>query len=293
MNYADLVQNIQPQVLSAMQTINNPEIAPEVRQLNQEILLREVGAAIYSQVYDMNAFDYELPKSTGPGIDNRYYGLAKVASSTVSNGSTGLEEYVNNYLTTMAAKAQHDSFKTAKQSNKHPTVTRTESAKACAWCRSKVGTFTNPASDIFERHGGCQGKIVTEGFNTRNGTLDNYKKGTPVTVYRGEGGATDVPGTDLFGEAHYVARDSATAAQFGKVKQETLTISPKQIYTIKSDSQYEALVRSAQVKYPAEDTQTSIPKYLQANGFKAVEGTPGFDPLAGIAVFDSSLISKK
>ncbi len=290
MNYADLIDTIQPQVLSAMATINNPEIAPEVRQLNQEILLKQVGEAIYNKVYDMNAFDMEIPHTKGTGIDDRYYGLAKVASNSVSNGSTGIEEYVNNYLTTMAAKAQDDSFKNAKQSGKRPTVTRSESGKACRWCRSKVGTYVEPSSDVFARHGGCGGKIVTEGYKSRNGQLGNYKKGEEVTVYRGTGGGTNVEGTDLFGNAHYVARDKATAEQFGKVKTEKLTISPKQIYTIKSDAQYDALVRNALQEYPTLGTQKAIPKLLQKLGFKAVEGSPGFDPLAGIAVFDSKLI---
>lgn len=203
----------------------------------------------------------------------------------------GVQEILVAYLMHAATKAQQDSFKNASQSRKYPRVTRTESGDACKWCRSKTGTFTDPSSEIFHRHGGCEGKIVTEGYKSRNGLLSNYKKGDQVTVYRGTGGGTDVQGTDLFGNAHYVARDRATAAQFGKVKEETLTISPKQIYTISSDAQYEALVRDAQREFLGMDIQKAIPKLLQKRGFKAIEGTPGFDPLAGIAVFDDKLIS--
>lgn len=293
MNYADLIKTIKPQVLAAIAVINNPEIAPAVRQLNQEILLREVGKSIYDKIYDMNAFDFEIEHTKGTGIDDRYYGLAKVASNSISNGSAGLDEYVTNYMVNMAGKAQQDSFKNASQTNKRPTVKRTESGDACKWCRSKVGTYTDPGSDVFARHGGCEGKIITEGYRSRNGQLSNYKKGDKVTVYRGTGKGTDVQGTDLFGSAHYVARDKATAAKFGKVQTETLTISPKQIYTIASDSQYEALVRDAQRTYVGMDVQQAIPKLLQKRGFKAIEGTAAFDPLAGIAVFDDKLISKK
>lgn len=292
MNYAELVHSIEPQVLAAIQIINNPEIAPDIRQRNQEILLKEVGAAIYSKVYDMNAFDMEIEHTTGPGIDDRYYGLAKVASASVSNGTVGLDEYVHAYLTYAAAKAQDDSFKTAKQSNKHPTVTRKESGDACKWCRSKVGKYTDPPAEVFQRHGGCGGSIVTEGYKSRNGQLNNYKKGEKVTVYRGVGNNA-APGTDLFGQAHYVARDKATAAKFGKVQTETLTISPKEIYVIKNDAQYEALVRDAQHEYLGMDVQKSIPLLLKKRGFKAVEGTPEFDPLAGIAVLDNKLVTKK
>lgn len=204
----------------------------------------------------------------------------------------GTTELLVAYLMHSATKAQKDSFKNAEQSRKYPRVTRKESGDACKWCRSKAGTFENPGPDVFKRHGGCEGQIITEGFKSRNGLLGNYKQGEQVTVYRGTGKGTEVQGTDLFGSAHYVARDKSTAAQFGKVQEETLTISPKQIYTITSDAQYEALVRDAQREYLGMDVQKAIPKLLQKRGFKAVEGTPGFDPLAGIAVFDTKLISK-
>jgi hypothetical protein len=175
MNYGALASELTPRVMQAVATINNPEVSPEVRQLNQEILLKEVGQAVYDKVYNMNAFDYEITHTKGPGIDDRRYGLAKVASNSVSNGTAGLEEYIENYLASTAAKAQKDSFTNAQQSKKFPTVTRTESGKACAWCKSKAGTYTDPPADVFHRHGGCAGKIVTEGYKSRNGLLGNYK----------------------------------------------------------------------------------------------------------------------
>jgi hypothetical protein len=175
MNYGELASKLTPRVMRAISIINNPEIVPEVRQLNQEILLREVGQSVYNKVYNMNAFDYDIINTKGSGIDDRYYGLAKVASNSVSNGTSGMEEYIDNYLTSMAAKAQKDSFKTASQTKKFPTVSRTESVNACKWCRSLTGSFTDPSSDVFKRHGGCKGKIVTEGYKSRNGLLGNYK----------------------------------------------------------------------------------------------------------------------
>lgn len=86
-DYGALARSLGPKVLSAIALLNNPEIAPDTRQLNQEILLREVAKAIYEKVYEMNAFDMDIEHTKGAGIDDRYYGMAKVASNSVSTGA--------------------------------------------------------------------------------------------------------------------------------------------------------------------------------------------------------------
>lgn len=176
MDYSALNDTIFRKVMAALKLINNPEIDPEVRQLNQEILFREVGTAVYAKVYDMNAFDMEVERTRGPGIDDRFYGLAKVASASVSAGALGLDEYVRNYLDNVSSKAQQDAMRNARESGKHPTVIRIESGDACKWCRSMAGTYTNPSADVFKRHGGCTGQIITQGYKSRNGLLSNYVK---------------------------------------------------------------------------------------------------------------------
>lgn len=86
-DYGKLANSLTPKVLNAVNLLNNPEIAPDVRQRNQEILLREISKAIYEKVYEMNAFDMEIEHTKGEGIDDRYYGMAKVASNSVSTGA--------------------------------------------------------------------------------------------------------------------------------------------------------------------------------------------------------------
>lgn len=176
MDYASFNETIMKKVMAALAIINNPEIAPDVRQLNQEILFREVGQAVYAKIYNMNAFDYEIEHTVGPGIDDRYYGLAKKASATVSAGALGLPDLVRNYLDTMASKAQHDATRNARQSGKRTKVTRKMNGETCAWCESLAGTYENPDSEIFKRHRGCDCSIYTEGYRTRNGLLNNYTK---------------------------------------------------------------------------------------------------------------------
>lgn len=176
MDYAGLNETIIKKVIDAMAIINNPEIAPDVRQKNQEILFREVGAAVYAKVYNMNAFDYEIEHTRGAGIDDRYYGLAKVASASVAAGALGLGLLVRNYLDTMASKAQADATRNARQSGKRTRVIRKMNGETCSWCESLAGTYENPDSEVFKRHRGCDCSITTEGYRTRNGLLNNYTK---------------------------------------------------------------------------------------------------------------------
>lgn len=176
MDYAGLNDTIQKKVMAALAIINNPEVAPDVRQLNQEILFREVGAAVYAKVYNMNAFDYEIEHTTGPGIDDRHFGLAKVVAASVSAGVLGLPLLVRNYLDTMASKAQADATHNARQSGKRTRVIRKMNGETCGWCESLAGTYENPDSEVFKRHRGCDCSIITEGYRTRNGLLNNYSK---------------------------------------------------------------------------------------------------------------------
>lgn len=176
MDYSKLNDTIIAKVLKAVALINNPEIDPEIRQLNQEILFREVGTSVYSKVYDMNAFDYEIDYTVGPGIDDRYYGMAKVAAASVSTGALALDQNVRTYLDAMAAKAQQDASTNARQSGKYTKVTRTVVGETCEWCSSLAGTYTNPDSEVFRRHRKCDCSIVTEGYKSRNGLLNNYVK---------------------------------------------------------------------------------------------------------------------
>lgn len=219
-----------------------------------------------------------------------------------------INEYVANFLMTSASKAQKDAMTNARQSGKRPTVTRTESSDACKWCRSKVGTFTDPGSDVFERHGGCEGKIITKGYMSRNGLLGNYKGGkqpagaaAPIApdggqvVFRGTGANVSGAGLEL-GSGFYVARDTATASQFGNVAQLSLPLKSKDIMLIASDNQYQKLILDAQ-KWAVRtgsslDANDFIPAYVRYLGYKAAEVASSVDPLGGIAIYDPAIIKK-
>lgn len=219
-----------------------------------------------------------------------------------------MDEYIRNFLMTSAAKAQRDALTTARQSGKRTTtVTRKESADACKWCQSKTGTFTDPSSDVFERHGGCEGRIITKGYMSKNGLLANYKKDSgpgaaaPIApdggqvVFRGTGANVSSGGLEL-GTGFYVARDTATAANFGSVAKLSLPLKSKDILLIASDNQYEKLVLDAQ-KWAVRsgnslDSNDFLPAYVRYLGYKAAEVSATVDPLGGIAIYDPVIIKK-
>ena len=94
MNYGNLVPTISQDLIEAVELILNPEIDPEIRTLNLEILLRESGREIYEVIYAMNAYDFGVEYTTGIGIDDYYYTLAKMLSDSVSVGGELSEPFV-------------------------------------------------------------------------------------------------------------------------------------------------------------------------------------------------------
>lgn len=219
-----------------------------------------------------------------------------------------MQEYIANFLMWSAAKAQKDAVTTARQSGKRPTMTRKESSDACKWCRGKAKTYEGDIpAEAYHRHGGCEGQIITEGFRSRNGLLNNYKKpsgpgaAAPIApdggqvVFRGTGNNVSAGGLEL-GTGFYVARDTATASNFGNVAQLSLPLKSKDIFLIATDNQYQKLILDAQ-KWTVRtggslDANDFIPAYVRYLGYKAAEVAASVDPLGGIAIYDPAIIKR-
>lgn len=176
MDYSKLPATIQFKVEKIISILNNPEIAPDIRQLNMERLFQAVGKATYAKIYEMNAWDMEIPHTAGKFSDNRYYGLAKItAGANVTN--TDYKRLVESYLASMTGLAQDDAFTTAKESGKAPTLTRQLTGPGdCDWCREKADTYIDPAPEDFGRHTDCNCRLITAGYKSRNGLLKNYRR---------------------------------------------------------------------------------------------------------------------
>lgn len=177
MNYDTLSYTILDDLKAEIDIINNPEIDPETRRYNLEIVLREVGEQVYNVVYDMNAFDMEIDYTNGKTINDAYYGLAKNISDSISTGGKStIEAQIEEWLSNQILKAQYDAFWNAKDFGKFPTVERTASPNCCDWCAEVVGTFVDPSSDVFRRHDRCKCTIRTSGYKTNNGLYAGERK---------------------------------------------------------------------------------------------------------------------
>lgn len=172
MNYGSLADTISPELVEAAETILNTEIDPEVRRYNLEILLREAGSEVYRVIYAMNAYDMEIEFTTGSGINDNYYGMAKQLSDSISlGGNNKVWAEFELWLQDVIHKAQYDAFNTAAENGKYRGMTRIERGDCCDWCRAHVGTFIEPTSEAFAQHEHCRGEIRTFGWKSMNGTL--------------------------------------------------------------------------------------------------------------------------
>lgn len=185
MNYEALGLTIKDDLKEAIYLINNPEIEPDVRQMNLEVLFRETGEQVYKVIYAMNAWDMDIEFTEGSGINDFYYGLAKNVSDSISTGGrSNTDAQIDEWLSNQILKAMWDAFTTAKENGKYPTVTRNEPANCCDFCAQfRNMTFVDPSPDVFRRHDRCKGTITTSGYKTRNGTYIGARKSW---VYTGD-----------------------------------------------------------------------------------------------------------
>lgn len=117
----------------------------------------------------------------------------------------------------------------------------------------------------------------------------SYFRGTDT----GLTGFFHTDGTNLLGDALYVADNEVQARMFGnKITQYEVPIKSTEIYQIKTDADLDKVYQAAIHKFPGEDTQKSIPKYIQSLGYKAAQVSPTVEPRGGIAIFDQKTIDK-
>lgn len=120
----------------------------------------------------------------------------------------------------------------------------------------------------------------------RNGAVNRIPT---QTFYHGSG--TNLQnGNYAMGNGYYVARDKTTAGAFGTVQEVKLPLNKKDILFISSQEQYQELVNEAIRLYPGMNFNDAFPRLIISKGYRAVEMKASIDPLAGIAIYDKTII---
>lgn len=140
-------------------------------------------------------------------------------------------------------------------------------------------------------HPGCRCimlPVLDNSYTSRNRNTPVNKIPTQ-TFYRGTG-ANVSNGNYAMGNGYYVARDQTTAGAFGTVQEVKLPLNKSDILFIKTQDQYQDLVNEAIRLYPNMNFNDAFPRLITSKGYKAVEMSADIDKLAGIAIYDKSII---
>ena len=149
-------------------------------------------------------------------------------------------------------------------------------------------------------HPNCRCVLLPVLFDDKRVNLWNDERGNiqfsadEITGYHAKDETGVGRNTNIFGDAFYIARDAKTAQEFGdNVVKATVPIKEAQILRIASQAQFDKFVKEA-IKWSNAnnlpiDTNVALPSYAISLGYKAIEGTPSFDPLAGIGIVDPKL----
>lgn len=178
MDFSGIVEDTTSGVQNIINEILSLNIDPEIKTVQIQSVLMQVGERFgqkmfddVSRLFDSTAIDSFIPYNE----NNRVYDLAQ---KIVRDHAFDLNDrpIVKEYYDILLGSAQESAFRNARSLEKHPTLTRRLRGETCAWCRARVGTFTDPDSELFRRHDNCDCLFIVSGYNSRNGVLKNYRK---------------------------------------------------------------------------------------------------------------------
>lgn len=179
MDISAIATDISVQTLGLVKYILALNISPEEKNKYITSAIKMVGSSFHDKTYNDVVYMFGAQNMKAPAysssdqVDNLTTKILREYSLGRDNTNTLIKSYYDSEL----AKSQDEAFGSAKSMQKHPTLTRKIVNETCGWCLEKVGTHINPQPEDFYRHSHCDCEISVSGYNTRNGTLNNYTKG--------------------------------------------------------------------------------------------------------------------
>ena len=181
MDFREIVEETARAVSEHIAVILKKDISPADKKGLIEALFQGTGRAFADKLYaDVSeVFDSAAIKSI---IDINYeQQIERLADKIVRDNAFALKDdaITKEYFDTLLARSEHTAFKNAKSLDKHPTLTRMMTGmETCNWCLARAGTHIDPDYELFARHDNCDCIFRVSGYNTRNGVLKNYRKGS-------------------------------------------------------------------------------------------------------------------
>lgn len=180
MNFSNIAKDLGEQTLTTVKYILGLGISTDRKKQMLAKLFRDIGFPFYDKIFRDASELFDSGAIGTTGFKDPDDQIGRLATKIVQNhnlGRTSTPAIVRTFYDSVSAQALDKSFKNAKSLGKHPTLTRILRGETCKWCRSMTGTFVNPEGEMFARHENCDCLFITKGYNSRNGVVNNYRKG--------------------------------------------------------------------------------------------------------------------
>jgi len=180
MDFSGVTNETAAGVAAAVDNILHLSISPADKEARIARLIQIIGMDYHGQMYDAAAQVFDATTMASAGMGDANSQAARLANKVVRNYALGrqVDPLILEYYNSVLGSAQHEAFMNAASMQRHPTLTRSiVGENTCTWCISRAGTYVNPTSEDFSRHGSCDCLFSVAGYGSRNGIVNNYVKG--------------------------------------------------------------------------------------------------------------------
>jgi len=180
MNFSATASDIGKQMTKVVNYILSLNILPEEKRARLTKAFGIVGNEFFDKMFADNSELFDSTAIGTTGFKNPEGQIERLSAKLVQNYNLGrkTDAIVVEFFDSVLGDAQKEAFDNGRSLGKVPTLTRSLVGETCSWCVARAGTFTYPDSELFARHDNCDCLFMVSGYNSRNGLLTNYRKGS-------------------------------------------------------------------------------------------------------------------
>ena len=180
MEFSKVATDISKQMIEVVLYILALDISPDEKRARLTRAFRIVGNEFFDKMFADNSLLFDSGAIGSLGFSNPEDQIERLSAKLVQdyNLTRPIDATVKGFYDSVLADAQHQAFRNAISLEKHPTLTRRIVGETCDWCVARAGTFVDPDGEMFCRHDNCDCLFIVRGYNSRNGILTNYRKGS-------------------------------------------------------------------------------------------------------------------